>query len=140
MLADSDLGAATGTPYHLVPLNGSADNAAVLPQIEKAVDSGQPVPINVTDGKGDNHQMVIVGRGPTRSSCRRPETRPAAGGLGIQSRGSAGRIARREDAVALLTRVGPGRHSQSLEQPLKVEPDLGRERAIAVDTASFRQL
>jgi hypothetical protein len=61
VLANSDLGTATGTPYHLVRLNGSADNAAVLPQIEKAVDSGQPVPINVTDGKGDNHQMVIVG-------------------------------------------------------------------------------
>ncbi len=60
LLANSDLGPATGTPYHFVSLNGTGDNAAVLPQIEKAADSGQPVPLNVTDGK-DRHQLVIIG-------------------------------------------------------------------------------
>ena len=59
VLANSDLGSATGTPYHYVSLNGAGDNQAALPQIQKAVDSGQPVPIDVTNGN-DSHQMVIV--------------------------------------------------------------------------------
>jgi len=60
VLANSDLGAATGTPYRYVSLNGTGDNQAALSQIEKAVDSGQPVPIDVTNGN-DAHQMVIIG-------------------------------------------------------------------------------
>lgn len=60
VLANSDLGKATGTPYHYVSLNGTGDNQANLTQIEKAVDSGQPVPIDVTNGN-DNHQVVIIG-------------------------------------------------------------------------------
>jgi uncharacterized protein YukE len=60
VLANSDLGQATGTPYHYVSLNGAGDNQAALTQVEQAVDSGQPVPIDVTNGH-DNHQMVIIG-------------------------------------------------------------------------------
>jgi hypothetical protein len=60
VLANSDLGTATGTPYHYVSLNGAGDNQAALPQVEQAVDSGQPVPIDVTNGN-DSHQMVIIG-------------------------------------------------------------------------------
>jgi hypothetical protein len=59
VLANSDLGTATGTPYHYVSLNGSGDNQAALSQVEKTVDSGQPVPIDVTNGN-DSHQMVII--------------------------------------------------------------------------------
>jgi hypothetical protein len=61
VLANSDLGQATGTPYHYVPLNGTGDNQSALPQVEKAVDSGQPVPINVGNGGNQGHQMVIIG-------------------------------------------------------------------------------
>jgi len=60
VLANSDLGTATGTPYHYVSLNGTGDNQAALSQVEQAVDSGQPVPIDVTNGN-DSHQMVIIG-------------------------------------------------------------------------------
>jgi uncharacterized protein YukE len=60
-LANSDLGKATGLHYQFVSLSGSSDNQAVLPQIQKAVDAGQPVPIDVTDHNGDNHQMIIIG-------------------------------------------------------------------------------
>jgi len=59
VLANSDLGTATGTPYHYVSLNGTGDNQAALSQVEKTVDSGQPVPIDVTNGN-DSHQMVII--------------------------------------------------------------------------------
>jgi hypothetical protein len=59
VLANSDLGSATGTPYHYVSLNGSGDNQAALAQVEQSVDGGQPVPIDVTNGK-DSHQMVII--------------------------------------------------------------------------------
>jgi uncharacterized protein YukE len=60
LLANSDLGSATGTAYHYVSLNGSSDNLAILPKVEQSVDSGQPVPIDVT-GPGGAHQMVIIG-------------------------------------------------------------------------------
>jgi hypothetical protein len=59
VLANSDLGTATGTPYHYVSLSGTGDNQAALSQVQKAVDSGQPVPIDVTNGN-DSHQMVII--------------------------------------------------------------------------------
>ena len=59
VLANSDLAVATGTPYHYVSLSGTGDNQAALSQVQKAVDSGQPVPIDVTNGH-DSHQMVII--------------------------------------------------------------------------------
>lgn len=60
VLANSDLGTATGTPYHYLSLNGTSNNQAALSQVEKAVDSGQPVPIGVANDQGA-HQMVIIG-------------------------------------------------------------------------------
>lgn len=61
VLANSDLGQATGTAYHYVSLNGTGDNQSALPQVERAVDSGQPVPIDVNNGGNEGHQMVIIG-------------------------------------------------------------------------------
>jgi uncharacterized protein YukE len=62
LLANSDLGTATGTSYHYVSLNGSGDNQAILPKVEQTVDSGQPVPIDVVSANGKSaHQMVIIG-------------------------------------------------------------------------------
>jgi hypothetical protein len=60
-LANSDLGQATGRPYHYVLLNGISDNQAALAQAEQAVDSGQPVRISVTNGGPTRRQMVIIG-------------------------------------------------------------------------------
>lgn len=59
-LANSDLGRATGTSYHYVALNGSDANQNALPQIESAVDSGKPVPVDVVGAPG-GHQMMIIG-------------------------------------------------------------------------------
>ena len=40
-------------------LLGVGANQAALSQVQKAVDSGQPVPIDVTNGN-DSHQMVVI--------------------------------------------------------------------------------
>lgn len=62
VLANNDLGTATGVHYNYVSLNGSGANQAALTQIQKSVDSGQPVPIDVVSANGkDAHQMVIIG-------------------------------------------------------------------------------
>jgi hypothetical protein len=61
LLANTDLGTATGSPYHYVSLNGSGNNLAVLPQVEQAVDSGQPVPLDIFGASGSGHQVVIIG-------------------------------------------------------------------------------
>lgn len=68
MLTNTDLGKATGLHYNYVSLNGTGDNQAVLPAIEKAVGAGQPVPIDVDKTSGlfnldhqDGHHLVIIG-------------------------------------------------------------------------------
>jgi hypothetical protein len=60
LLANSNLGTATGTSYQYVPLHGGSENAAILPRIMQAVSSGQPVPMGVTNGSS-YHQVVIIG-------------------------------------------------------------------------------
>jgi uncharacterized protein YukE len=63
LLTNSDLGHATGLQYHYQTLDGSSDNQAVLPQIEKAVSSGQPVPIDIINASGTKaHQIMIIGQ------------------------------------------------------------------------------
>lgn len=59
-LANTMLSNSTGTTYQYQGLNSSSDRQAVLPQIEAAVDSGKPVPFQVTNGS-DGHQMMIIG-------------------------------------------------------------------------------
>jgi hypothetical protein len=61
LVANSTVGAATGASYQMKHLGGSSDNQAVLPRIEQAVDSGQPVPMGVTNASGSNHEVVIIG-------------------------------------------------------------------------------
>jgi hypothetical protein len=61
VLANQDLGSATGGAYAYRRLNTVADRQAVLPQIEAAVDAGKPVPFDVV-GPAGGHQMLIVGR------------------------------------------------------------------------------
>lgn len=61
VLANQELGSATGGAYAYHSLNNAADRQAALPQIEAAVDAGKPVPFDVSGPPG-GHQMVIVGR------------------------------------------------------------------------------
>ena len=59
-LANNLLSNSTGTSYQYQGLGSSSDRQAAIPQIEAAVDSGKPVPFDVTNGN-DGHQMLIIG-------------------------------------------------------------------------------
>lgn len=61
-LANQDLGAVTGSHYHYQGVDSSSVRSGVLGQINQAVSSGKPVPIDVSDGSGDGHQMMIIGQ------------------------------------------------------------------------------
>lgn len=65
MLANTDLGKVTGSNYSYVSLGSAGDRQAALTRIEAAVDSGKPVPIDVTgavNGNNEGHQMMIMAR------------------------------------------------------------------------------
>jgi len=60
-LANNLLSNSTGTSYQYHGLNNTSDRQASVTKIEAAVDSGKPVPFDVTDGN-EGHQMLIIGR------------------------------------------------------------------------------
>jgi hypothetical protein len=60
-LANSMLSNSTGTAYQYHGLGDTGGRQAAIPKIEAAVDSGKPVPFDVTDGN-EGHQMLIIGR------------------------------------------------------------------------------
>jgi len=59
-LANNLLSNSTGTSYQYQGLNNTSDRQAAVIKIEAAVDSGKPVPFDVTNGN-DGHQMLIIG-------------------------------------------------------------------------------
>jgi hypothetical protein len=59
-LANNLLSNSTGTSYQYQGLSSAGDREAAVPRIEAAVDSGKPVPFQVTNGN-DGHQMMIIG-------------------------------------------------------------------------------
>ena len=59
-IANQQIAAHTGASYSNVDLNDSDARYNTIPQIEKAVDDGYPVPIS-TRGGGEGHQMMIIG-------------------------------------------------------------------------------
>jgi uncharacterized protein YukE len=59
-LANTLLSNSTGTSYHYQGLGSTSDRQAAVTQIVTAVDSGKPVPFDVTNGN-EGHQMVIIG-------------------------------------------------------------------------------
>lgn len=59
-LANSMLSNSTGTAYAYHGLGSASDRQTAVYQIEAAVDSGKPVPFDVTNGN-DGHQMLIIG-------------------------------------------------------------------------------
>lgn len=60
LLANQDLGRATGSRYQRQDLASSGARADTLGQINQAVSSGKPVPVSVTNGS-EGHQMMIIG-------------------------------------------------------------------------------
>lgn len=60
-LANEFLGADTNSRYQFQSMGSSGARADVLGQINQAVSSGKPVPIDVTNGS-ENHQMMIIGQ------------------------------------------------------------------------------
>jgi hypothetical protein len=59
-LANNLLSNSTGTSYQYQGLNSTSDRQAAVVKIEAAVDSGKPVPFDVTNGS-EGHQMLIIG-------------------------------------------------------------------------------
>jgi hypothetical protein len=59
-IADQQIATHTGATYHNVDINSDDARSDAMPQVEKAVDNGYPVPVS-TQGGGEGHQMMIVG-------------------------------------------------------------------------------
>ncbi|GAA1528962.1 hypothetical protein GCM10009730_42730 [Streptomyces albidochromogenes] len=59
-VADNELNSPTGTDYERQDLNSADDRRGALPEIERAVSEGKPVPIKTTGDGG--HALVIVGQ------------------------------------------------------------------------------
>jgi hypothetical protein len=57
--ANSEISPSTGGPYEHHQLDDAAQRREILPALEKAVDEGKPVPIQVRDAKS-GHQMMII--------------------------------------------------------------------------------
>lgn len=64
LLANQNLGKTTGSHYQYQALDSSGSRAGVLGQINQAVSSGKPVPIDVSTGVpgSEGHQMMIIGQ------------------------------------------------------------------------------
>ncbi|MFE9398414.1 peptidoglycan-binding protein [Streptomyces flavidovirens] len=58
-VADNELNSPTGADYERQDLNSADDRRGVLPEIERSVAEGKPVPIKTTGDGG--HALVIVG-------------------------------------------------------------------------------
>lgn len=59
-IADQQIATHTGATYHNVDLDSGDARYDTIPQVEKAVDNGYPVPISTRSGD-EGHQMMIVG-------------------------------------------------------------------------------
>lgn len=58
-IANEEIGTYTGDRYEHQELDSAADRREILPDIERAVDEGRPVPVRVRGEEG--HQMMIIG-------------------------------------------------------------------------------
>jgi hypothetical protein len=59
-IANEEIGPRTGVRYEDVETRDPASRASVLPQIERAVDEGRPVPLSVDEGPA-GHQLMVIG-------------------------------------------------------------------------------
>lgn len=96
-LANNLLGNSTGTAYQYHGLSSTGDRQAAVAQIETAVDSGKPVPFDVTNGS-EGHQMLIIGRNGDQLEVYNPwgfttwisESQFVNGDLGALTTGASG--------------------------------------------------
>lgn len=59
-IADEQLAPHTGLRYEDVQTRDPESRASVLPEIERAVDEGRPVPLSVDEG-ASGHQLMVIG-------------------------------------------------------------------------------
>jgi hypothetical protein len=59
-IANEELAPRTGVRYEDVETRDPESRASVLPQIERAVDEGRPVPLSVDEGPA-GHQLMVIG-------------------------------------------------------------------------------
>ncbi|WP_148086363.1 peptidoglycan-binding protein [Micromonospora sp. HM5-17] len=70
-VADQEIGSHTGADYENRNVGNADERRAVLPEIERAVDEGHPVPFSSRDGNG-GHQMLIIGHDGDRLQIYNP--------------------------------------------------------------------
>ncbi|PPJ19173.1 hypothetical protein C5E44_08645 [Nocardia nova] len=70
-IANEDIGKYTGQHYSSHSTDDAGDRRSILPEIERAVDQGQPVPFQTTSGK-EGHQMLIIGHDGDRLEVYNP--------------------------------------------------------------------
>jgi hypothetical protein len=59
-IANEEIAPRTGVRYEDVQTRDPESRATVLPQIERAVDEGRPVPLSVDEGR-EGHQLMVIG-------------------------------------------------------------------------------
>jgi hypothetical protein len=59
-VANEEIAPHVGIRYEDVPTRDAESRASVLPQIERAVDEGRPVPLSVDEGR-EGHQLMVIG-------------------------------------------------------------------------------
>lgn len=70
-VANEEIGPRTGDRYDHRELDSTADRRNILPDIERAVDEGRPVPVQVR-GEDGGHQMMIIGHEDGRLQIYNP--------------------------------------------------------------------
>lgn len=71
-IADSTIGSATGDDYAKQDLDDADARRDVLPDIERAVAEGRPVPVDVRGDADEGHAMMIIGQEGDRLEIYNP--------------------------------------------------------------------
>ncbi len=70
-VVNEEIGPHTGDHYEHRELDSAADRREILPDIERAVDEGRPVPVQVRGEEG-GHQMMVIGHEDGRLQIYNP--------------------------------------------------------------------
>lgn len=70
-VANEEIGPRTGDRYEHRGLDSAAERREILPDVERAVDEGRPVPVQVR-GEDGGHQMMIIGHEDGRLQLYNP--------------------------------------------------------------------
>ncbi|MEU6660385.1 peptidoglycan-binding protein [Streptomyces sp. NPDC046821] len=74
-ISDKELGPHTGDSYEPQEMKTPADRRDILPDIEKSVAEGRPVPVNISstvDGEHHGHSLIIIGQEGDRLQVYNP--------------------------------------------------------------------